>query len=129
MDLALFAAETPAGVAEIAERQGIPRPFLHQILLGLKNRGMVTSKRGRHGGYMLAMPAGGISVAAVVQATQGSLLALPENLGGARNSVDAAICDVWDMIRSGVDEDLESVSIRDLCRRAGEKKKAADYAI
>ena len=129
VDLALFAKKQPARVAEIAERQGIPRQFLHQILLGLKSNGFVRSRRGRHGGYMLAVPAGEISMASVVRATQGSLLALPEETVSARNGVDAAVCEVWDMVRNGVEQELESLSVHDLCRRAIEKKEAADYVI
>lgn len=129
VDLALFAVKQPVRVAEIAERQGIPKLFLHQILLGLKASGMVRSMRGRHGGYGLAMPADSISVASVVRATQGSLLALPRETEAASNGVNAAVCEVWDRVRGGVERDLDSVSVRDLCRRAGEKSEAADYVI
>lgn len=129
VDLALSAKKHPARVAEIAERQGIPRQFLHQILLGLKSSGMVRSRRGRHGGYALAVPAGEISLASVVRATQGSLLALPQETVATRNGVEAAVCEVWDMVRNEVEEELESLSVHDLCRRATEKRDAADYVI
>jgi Rrf2 family protein len=129
VDLALFAARQPARVAEIADREEIPKQFLHQILLGLKSSGMVRSWRGRHGGYMLAVSARQISVASVVRATQGSLLALPQETAAARNSVDAAVCEVWDMVRRGVQEDLESLTVSDLCSRAMGKREAADYVI
>ena len=40
-------------ISDIAEEQRIPKKFLEQILLDLKHQGIVTSRRGKAGGYML----------------------------------------------------------------------------
>src|SRR5690606_36560507 len=40
-------------ISEIAEQQRIPKKFLEQILLDLKHHGIVSSRRGKAGGYML----------------------------------------------------------------------------
>ena len=48
----------PTSVRDIAERTGLPQPYLEQILLALKGAGLVRSKRGVGGGYVLARPAG-----------------------------------------------------------------------
>ena len=45
---------TPTSVREIADRTGLPQPYLEQILLALKGAGLVRSKRGVGGGYVLA---------------------------------------------------------------------------
>ena len=42
-----------AKIAKIAERQGIPKPFLEQIFNKLKRTGIIESKRGANGGYIL----------------------------------------------------------------------------
>ena len=42
---------------DIAERTGLPQPYLEQILLALKGAGLVRSKRGVGGGYVLARAA------------------------------------------------------------------------
>ncbi len=60
-------------IREVAERQGIPRGFLVQILLRLKNAGYVRSARGAAGGYQLAKPPGEITVAEVVRLMDGAL--------------------------------------------------------
>jgi Rrf2 family cysteine metabolism transcriptional repressor len=60
-------------VREVAERQGIPRGFLVQILLRLKNAGYVRSARGAAGGYQLAKPPEEITVAEVVRLMDGAL--------------------------------------------------------
>lgn len=129
VDLALFAEKQPARVADIAERQAIPRQFLHQILLGLKSNGLVTSRRGPHGGYMLAVPPAEISVAAAVRATQGDLLAPPQHVMASENGVDAAVCEVWDAVCGGLEGELEALTIQDLRRRASKKTETADYVI
>ncbi len=46
----------PTAVRDIAERTGLPQPYLEQILLALKGAGLVRSKRGVGGGYVLARP-------------------------------------------------------------------------
>ena len=46
--------EGPTSVRDIAERTGLPQPYLEQILLALKGAGLVRSKRGVGGGYVLA---------------------------------------------------------------------------
>ena len=53
LSLALHGSERPTSVKEIAERTGLPQPYLEQILLAVKGAGLVTSKRGVGGGYVL----------------------------------------------------------------------------
>lgn len=58
---------------EIAEREGIPEKFLESILSTLKNARIVSSRRGREGGYRLGRPPGEIVVAEVVRLLDGPL--------------------------------------------------------
>ncbi len=65
-------------VRELAELQGLPAPMLEQLLLRLRRAGLLQSRRGRLGGYRLAMPPLQISldqVLAAVAATPGPLAA------------------------------------------------------
>ena len=50
------------------QRTGLPQPYLEQILLALKGAGLVRSKRGVGGGYILARSPAAISVAQIVSA-------------------------------------------------------------
>ena len=60
LSLALHADDGgPTSVRDIAERTGLPQPYLEQILLALKGAGLVRSKRGVGGGYVLARPPDG----------------------------------------------------------------------
>ena len=67
--------ETPTSVRDIAERTALPQPYLEQILLALKGAGLVRSKRGVGGGYVLARPPAEITLAEVVSAVDGPIQA------------------------------------------------------
>jgi len=71
LSLALHGLDRPTSVKEIAERTGLPQPYLEQILLAVKGAGIVHSKRGVGGGYVLARPLEAITLADVVAAVDG----------------------------------------------------------
>src|SRR6185312_2112051 len=63
----------PTSVRDIAERTGLPQPYLEQILLALKGAGLVRSKRGVGGGYVLARDPADIRLSEVVSAVDGPI--------------------------------------------------------
>ena len=63
----------PTSVRDIAERTGIPQPYLEQILLALKGAGLVRSKRGVGGGYVLARPPSAIRLSEILSAVDGPI--------------------------------------------------------
>lgn len=71
VDLALQTPGTPVQVVQIANRQGIPKQYLDQLLLTLRKAGLVASSRGRQGGYQLARPADTITLLEAVKALEG----------------------------------------------------------
>jgi Rrf2 family protein len=64
-------------IAEISERAEIPRKFLEQILLDLKRSGMVASRRGRVGGYLLIKSPDEIFFGDVLRLVDGPVAPLP----------------------------------------------------
>ncbi|GBD30216.1 HTH-type transcriptional regulator CymR [bacterium HR32] len=56
IDLAMFGHLGPVQTHDIGRRQGLPEPYLNQLLAQLRRAGLVTSKRGPHGGHRLARP-------------------------------------------------------------------------
>jgi Rrf2 family protein len=60
-------------ISDIAEMKGLPKKYLEQILLSLKNAGYVKSKMGAEGGYKLAKPASSITLAEVIRLMDGAL--------------------------------------------------------
>jgi Rrf2 family protein len=60
-------------VSELASKEGLPIKFLEQILMQLKAAGYLESKRGKHGGYLLARPPENISIGQVARLIDGPL--------------------------------------------------------
>ena len=74
IDLATWESHSGAvQIKDIAERENIPAKFLEQILLTLKNAGLLNSKMGVGGGYYLARPADQINLGQIVRVLDGPL--------------------------------------------------------
>jgi Rrf2 family protein len=67
----------PVRLDTIAEAQNIPRKFLTVILSEMVREGLVTSHRGREGGYELALPPVDIRYGDIIRLTRGSLALVP----------------------------------------------------
>ena len=68
---------SPLMISEISRTQAIPKKFLEQILLELKRAGIVMSRRGRLGGYVLLRPANEITFGEVLRLIDGPIAPLP----------------------------------------------------
>jgi Rrf2 family protein len=77
--LILGACDRERGVSasEIAKSAQIPEPFLNQILLTLKNGGVLRSRRGSRGGYVLNRPAEQIAIGDIARLMDGPLAPIP----------------------------------------------------
>jgi Rrf2 family protein len=67
----------PVLISTIAECERIPRKFLETILLQLRGAGILESKKGRGGGYILARPPEKIMVGSIIRIIDGPLAPLP----------------------------------------------------
>ncbi|MFH0984650.1 MAG: Rrf2 family transcriptional regulator [Candidatus Omnitrophota bacterium] len=72
-----YASKEPVLIAEIAEKESIPKKFLEAILLELKNKGFLKSKKGKGGGYLLARSPNQISFGEVIGIFENPLEGLP----------------------------------------------------
>lgn len=75
IELAREAGQVTAG--ELSIRADAPRKFLEAILLTLTREGLVVSRRGKFGGYLLGRPAAEISFAEVIRLVDGPLALAP----------------------------------------------------
>ncbi|HEX6762199.1 MAG TPA: Rrf2 family transcriptional regulator [Gaiellaceae bacterium] len=100
----------------VARSQEIPLNFLENILVDLRNAGLVASKRGADGGYWLARPADEITLADVIRAVDGPLANVrgvrPEALEFAGTA--EPLRDVWVAVRASLRAVLEHVTLADL---------------
>lgn len=58
---------------DIAAQQEINEPYLEQIMVSLKKAGLVSTVRGRNGGYQLAADAGQVTLLSIIEAFEGDL--------------------------------------------------------
>src|SRR5437867_13151692 len=72
IDLASHYGEGPVQTHQIAARQGLPEPYLNQLMTSLRRAGLATSKRGPAGGHVLARSPEAISPRAAFDALEGS---------------------------------------------------------
>ena len=75
--LAAEGGSKPVQVSELAEKQRLPRKFLEAILLELTRHGLLLSKKGRGGGYLLSRKPGDITIGQVMRALEGPLALTP----------------------------------------------------
>src|SRR5512133_736208 len=99
LSLALHGKDRPAAVKEIAERTALPQPYLEQILLALKGAGLVRSKRGVGGGYVLARPADQIRLSEIVSAVDGPItlgdFGQPHQDGSCDHEGQCVLLGIW----------------------------------
>ena len=113
-------AVRPVKAEALARAQEIPLKFLENILQGLRQAGLVESRRGPEGGHLLARPAAEIALADVIRAIDGPLAGV-----GGRRPEDVAFAgaaepmqEVWVAVRASLRRVLENVSLADVA--AGE---------
>lgn len=63
----------PVSVESLAQAQDLPRKFLEAIVADLRKAGLITSRRGARGGYLLARPEAEIRVGDIIRAVDGPL--------------------------------------------------------
>jgi Rrf2 family protein len=133
LELARRYADGPIHSREISKAQEIPQNFLEQILLLLKRAGYLKSRKGRHGGYVLAKPPGEINVAEIIRVMDGPLAPIDCVSVIAHEACPMeGTCGLrwlWKDVRDAVAEILERTTFADLVsgnpRLAGDKREHA----
>ena len=131
IDLALNSNNSPVKTIQISERQGIPKQYLNQLLLILKRAGLITSSRGRQGGYRLNQNARSISLLDVVIALEGPI----ENINflgqneSTSNPSEHVLRDLWCQILSDAENLLKTTTLEEVCERMKELDKEIMYYI
>ena len=114
----LAAAGEMVTADQIAQAQSIPVNFLENILRDLRRAGLIESRRGQAGGYLLARSADEISIADVIRAVEGPLANVrglsPDQLQYEGSSTK--LRDVWVALRANVRNVLEQVTLADVAR-------------
>jgi len=123
LSLALHEDEcSPTTVRDIAERTGLPQPYLEQILLALKAAGLVSSKRGVGGGYVLNRPPESLTLAEIVAAVDGPIVAgdfgVPHQDGACDHEGQCVLLSVWADVGEHMRSHLSSFTLADMVRQS-----------
>ena len=123
LSLALHAdREGPTSVRDIADRTALPQPYLEQILLALKGAGLVRSKRGVGGGYVLARSPSEITLGEIVSAVDGPIVVgdfgLPHENGACEHEGQCVLLDVWANVGEHMRRHLDGITLADCVGRA-----------
>ena len=123
LSLALHGLQRPTSVKEIAERTALPQPYLEQILLALKGAGLVRSKRGVGGGYVLARPPEDITLASILSAVDGPLATPVSEHDHCEGH--CVLQEVWVGVSDEMRRLLEGYTLADLVERTRVGHRAA----
>jgi Rrf2 family transcriptional regulator, cysteine metabolism repressor len=129
VELARRAGDEPIPLAEIAEHDGMPLAYLEHVVARLRKAGLVDSRRGSRGGYLLARSPTEITMAEVVLALEGAIApiecisqAADGSIVCSRESTDSGsrpphVCPtklLWTRVRGAIVRTLRETTLADL---------------
>ena len=124
-DIAYNCGTGSTQIQAISRRQHISQRYLEQIFQSLKKVGILKSKRGPQGGYMLARNPADISLGEIVKATEGDLMLVECARKGRMKDLceSAGECvtqAVWSGAEAVFQEYLDGITLQNLCERGME---------
>jgi Rrf2 family protein len=123
-------------VADVARANNVPKKFLDTIFGELRNAGLVRSKKGKGGGYLLAKPAHEIMVGQIVRALDGPLAPIRcasrnyyERCADCADEKRCAVHLMMFEVREAISQLLDHRSLADMRAMAGEDVEQIMYYI
>jgi Rrf2 family protein len=108
-------------INEIAEQENIPPRYLEQILLTLKNAGILVSKRGVGGGYSLSRAPENISLGEAIRIVEGPLAPLDcASVSRHMSCPEESNCGLYSVmceVRNAIANILDNISLKDVAKR------------
>jgi Rrf2 family protein len=104
-----------AQIEQLARVEAVPASFLAQILIKLREAGLIASRRGNHGGYTLAKAPEQISLHDILVAVEGHCLHLSGNFEGRSGR---RLKQVWDEIGKSLVAKTRSYTLDQLVAKA-----------
>lgn len=114
---------SPVSGKEVARKQGISIAYIEQILIPMRNAGLVRTVRGRNGGYLLDRPADAITLLEIIELFEGRLELVAE-----RDKSSAS--DIWKRLTQSLRTETEAITVASLADMiASENPPAVDFII
>jgi len=121
MDLAQHYGEGPVQSHDIARRQGLPEPYLNQLLVTLRRAGLVQSKRGPSGGHLLARTPNRITMGEAFLVLEGSVapwMCVEEAETACIYAPGCGLRPVWQAVKDATEQVLNRITLADIVRPA-----------
>lgn len=122
VELARHHGGGPVSLGEVADHEEMPRAYLEQLVVGLRQAGLVTSTRGARGGYQLARAPESIRMGEVLRALEGPLAPMicvsddPAHAGACDRTGFCTVNLLWVRVRDAIGAALDSLTLADLAR-------------
>lgn len=100
-----------AHIDALSEAEKIPANYLVQILNELRNAGLITSKRGKQGGYALSRAPEKIELSDIVEAIEPELMGCKFEAGGHSGE---RVAEVWGEISECLEEKIQGYTLQDI---------------
>lgn len=130
IDLSQHSSDEFVALKDIAERQGISKKYLEQIVPLLNSAGMLSTNRGYQGGYKLARKPKDYTVAEILRVTEGNLAPVACLDGDPANCERYSECltiDIWEGLYKVINEYLSGITLQDILDKNA--VSGGDYSI
>jgi Rrf2 family protein len=117
IDLAQRFGQGPVQSHDIARRQGLPEPYLNQLMTTLRRAGLVESKRGPSGGHMLARSPERITIGEAFLALEGSVapwMCVEEEEAHCIYAPGCGLRPVWQAVKEATEQVLNRTTLADI---------------
>jgi Rrf2 family protein len=124
MDLAAHQSEgRPVFLADVAKRQDISEKYLEHIFSALRNAGLVSTLRGRKGGFLLSRAPAEITASDIITALEGRF-AVVDCVREPKTCDRADACaarDIWGLLGTKIEEVLSGFTLKELAEMQEQK--------
>lgn len=129
VDLALHGSEEFVALKDIAERQGISKKYLEQIVPLLNKSNLLKTNRGYQGGYMLSKPPSKYTVGEILRITEGNLCpvaCLQYEPNDCPRADECMTLFIWQGLYKTITDYLDGITLQDIIDKSPDFQ---DYSI
>ena len=133
LDLALcYEGRDPVSIHDTAKRIDAPVKFLEQIFSSLKTYGIIESRRGSSGGYLLARSPEKITVGEIIRLIEGPtepISCVKQDYTGCNEIFTCVFRSVWQDVHQATSHIIDNINFRDLALRYDSARNIATFSI
>jgi len=133
LDLALcYEGREPVSIHDTAKRIDAPVKFLEQIFSSLKTYGIIESRRGSSGGYLLARSPEKITVGEIIRLIEGPtepISCVKQDYTGCNEIYTCVFRSIWQDVHEATSRIIDNINFRDLALRYDSARDIATFSI